>query len=113
MESSIFSCATRNTPAFDLTRISFDAVRYIRGAEVIEIADESGNVVKDIEVEQGKRREGNARTMRVYLDTSQYQMDIASGQSNSVSFFTSLSGPYQCSLTSILGIQFIQPYNAS
>jgi intron-binding protein aquarius len=59
-------------------------VKYIRGAEVIEIADESGNVVKDIEVERGTRRDGNSRTMRVFLDTSQYQMDVVNGQSGAV-----------------------------
>lgn len=62
-------------------------VKYVRGAEVIEIADESGNVLREMEVEQGKRREGNSRTMRVYLDTAQYQADAASGQTVSFTLF--------------------------
>eukprot|EP00026_Physarum_polycephalum_P000742 Phypoly_transcript_00743.p1 GENE.Phypoly_transcript_00743~~Phypoly_transcript_00743.p1 ORF type:complete len:1358 (+),score=249.61 Phypoly_transcript_00743:43-4116(+) len=59
-------------------------IKYIRGAEVLEIADESGVVLKDMELDQGKRREGNVRTMRLLLDPSQYQTDVVSGQSNTI-----------------------------
>jgi Intron-binding protein aquarius N-terminus len=65
-------------------------IRYIRGAEVIEIADESGVVLKDLEIDQGKRREGHARTMRLLLDPSQYQTDVVNGQCGPVSFLSTV-----------------------
>lgn len=52
---------------------------------MLEIADESGIVLKDLEIDQGKRRDGNLRTMRLLLDPSQYQTDVVSGKSSSVS----------------------------
>ena len=43
----------------------------------MEMADERGNVVRDLEIiTKDKKREGSLRTFRVWLDTSQYQQDI-------------------------------------
>eukprot|EP01113_Clastostelium_recurvatum_P032039 TRINITY_DN4066_c0_g1_i3.p1 TRINITY_DN4066_c0_g1~~TRINITY_DN4066_c0_g1_i3.p1 ORF type:complete len:1486 (-),score=430.72 TRINITY_DN4066_c0_g1_i3:35-3970(-) len=51
----------------------------LRGAEVVEIADEHNHVLKDVEMDiEGKRRAGNKRLMRVRLDPAQYYKDTVS-----------------------------------
>jgi intron-binding protein aquarius len=46
----------------------------VRGCEVNEVVDESGNVLSDLD--EGRERRGNKRTLRVFLDPAQYQQDI-------------------------------------
>jgi intron-binding protein aquarius len=50
-------------------------VKYIRGCEVKELLDEEGNYIRDFETANSPRV-GLTRTVKVLLDTSQYQLGI-------------------------------------
>ncbi|KAL6650047.1 hypothetical protein ACP70R_014271 [Stipagrostis hirtigluma subsp. patula] len=55
-------------------------LQYVRGCEVIEIRDEEGTLMNDftgrIKREEWKPPKGEIRTVRIALDTAQYQIDI-------------------------------------
>lgn len=57
------------------------ALRYLRGAEVLEIRDEEGQLFNDIRgrvkpEDAHKLRIGTKRTLLLALDTAQYQIDV-------------------------------------
>mmetsp|Transcript_4030 Transcript_4030/g.6213 ORF Transcript_4030/g.6213 Transcript_4030/m.6213 type:complete len:1352 (+) Transcript_4030:1-4056(+) len=52
-------------------------ITYVRGCEVIEVVDSAGNLVNEVgKRDSGKPPVGDTRTLRVALDTAQYQADL-------------------------------------
>lgn len=55
-------------------------IKYVRGAEVHHLLDEDGQLVK--EDTDRTRIPGTQRTLRLWLDTAQYQLDVDAGKEN-------------------------------
>eukprot|EP00397_Hematodinium_sp_SG-2012_P003433 GEMP01003441.1.p1 GENE.GEMP01003441.1~~GEMP01003441.1.p1 ORF type:complete len:1407 (+),score=338.32 GEMP01003441.1:43-4263(+) len=53
-------------------------IKYVRGAEVLELVDEDGNILSETNPRDKKTPVGDQRTLRVSLDAAQYQLDLES-----------------------------------
>ncbi len=55
-------------------------VKFIRGCEVMELMDEQGNPIRDMyeDVDAKNKKSGHERTLKVKMDSSQYQKDLNS-----------------------------------
>eukprot|EP00742_Colponemidia_sp_Colp-10_P003252 GILJ01003462.1.p1 GENE.GILJ01003462.1~~GILJ01003462.1.p1 ORF type:complete len:1476 (+),score=301.52 GILJ01003462.1:977-5404(+) len=76
--------ASNTTPTGDRRSLTIKefpvafGVSAVRGGEVHELIDEQGNVINEVNPAERKPPVGDVRTLRIFLDPAQYQIDMSS-----------------------------------